>query len=225
MGIAFFDLDKTLIADNSARLYIWKLYQQRDISLLQLLQASYWIAKYHLGFTNIEDFIKRGLDLLSGEDANEVQNRTNNFYHSTIKNLYRPGALLAIKAHQKLGQKIALLTSSFYELSSLVQKELHFDFCLCTRLEIDKYGYYTGKTLGPPCFGKNKVNFAKNLCHETGISLKHCTFYTDSASDIPLLAVVGRAVCVNPDPHLLARAHLKGWDIVDWGKPHEPKKS
>lgn len=221
MSIAFFDLDKTLIADNSARLYMWHLYQENDISLWQLLNASYWLGKYHLGFTNIEKVIHKSISLLSGEKAKNISQKTIAFYHDSIKNLYRPKALLAINDHKHLGEKTALLTSSFYELASLVQKDLALDFCLCTRLAIDDDGCYTGKTLGSPCFGRNKLDFAHKLCAELNIDLKDCTFYTDSASDIPLLNKVGQAICVNPDPHLLIWAKIKGWTIIDWGKPDE----
>ena len=104
MSIAFFDLDKTLIADNSARLYMWHLYQENDISLWQLLNASYWLGKYHLGFTNIEKVIHKSISLLSGEKAKNISQKTIAFYHDSIKNLYRPKALLAINDHKHFGK-------------------------------------------------------------------------------------------------------------------------
>jgi phosphoserine phosphatase len=38
--------------------------------------------------------------------------------------------------------------------------------------------------------------------------------YSDSASDIPLLAACGQAVAVNPDRRLRAHAVAAGWPIV-----------
>lgn len=225
MAIAFFDLDKTLIADNSARLWLKAQWKSRQITLPQMAVASYWLAKYHLGFTKMEEVIEKGLLMLEGEPLQTVMRLTEDFYESSIKDLYRPGAMKAIRMHRDMNHKISLLTSSFDQLSLIVQKELNLDFCLCTRLEVDKKNLYTGKTLGPACFGKNKVQFAEELCNKLNISLEDCTFYTDSASDIPLLNLVGRAVAVNPDPHLRARAQLKKWEIVDWGKPEWMKKN
>lgn len=219
MPIAFFDLDKTLLADNSAKLWLKTQWRTHQIKLPQMLFASYWLAKYHLGFTKLDAVIEKGLALLEGEEKSYVLKITENFYKSTLKGLYRPGAIEAINRHKKLGHQISLLTSSFDGLSLLVQKDLGLDHCLCTRLEVDSDGLYTGKTVGPPCFGKNKVLFAKELSESLNIPLRNCTFYTDSASDIPLLNLVGRAVAVNPDPHLRARAQMKRWDIVDWGRP------
>ncbi len=219
MSIAFFDLDKTLLADNSAKLWLKTQWKSREITIAQMLFASYWLAKYHLGFTKLDEVIEKGLLLIEGESQRKILDQTAEFYDNAIKNLYRPGALDAIKQHRAMGHILSLLTSSFDELSQIVQKELAFEHRLCTKLEVDKSGRYTGKTVGPPCFGKNKVLFATELCNKLGVSLRECTFYTDSASDIPLLHLVGRAVAVNPDPHLRARAQLYRWEIVDWGVP------
>lgn len=219
MSIAFFDLDKTLIAENSAKLWLRAQWQSRQIRLPQMIHASYWLAKYHLGFTQIGEVIEKGLSLLEGENAKDILDLAQDFYQTTLKDLYRPGALAAIQIHKELGHKVSLLTSSFDGISNLVQKDLALDHGLCTRLEVDMRGQYTGKTLGPPCFGKNKIIFAEELCESLNLHLHECTFYTDSASDIPLLNLVGRPVAVNPDPHLRARAQLKKWEIVDWGRP------
>lgn len=219
MSIAFFDLDKTLIADNSAKLWLKAQWHTRQINLPQMLRASYWLAKYHLGFTKMDEVIEKSLLLLKGENKQDIIEVTEEFYQESIRDLYRPGALTALKEHKDLGHKVSLLTSSFDGLSLLVEKDLEFDYCLCTRLEIDPRGQYTGQTIGPPCFGKNKVIFAEELCDKLNLSLHECTFYTDSASDIPLLNLVGRPVAVNPDPHLRARAQMRKWEIVDWGRP------
>lgn len=219
MSIAFFDLDKTLLAENSAKLWLRIQWHTRQINILQMIGASYWLAKYHLGFTKMDEVIEKMLQLIEGEHEGDVLKITKEFYESDLQNLYRPGALEALKKHKKLGHKVSLLTSSFDGLAELVKDDLGFDYCLCTRLQVDKRGLYTGKTIGPPCFGKNKVIFAEELCESLKTSFGNCTFYTDSASDIPLLNLVGRAVAVNPDPHLRARAQLKRWEIVDWGKP------
>ncbi len=218
MSIAFFDLDKTLIADNSAKLWLKSEWKTRSINLPQMLMASFWLGKYHLGFTQLDEVIEKGLALMQGASQSEVLKKTEDFFASTIKSLYRPGALSAIKKHREQGHKIALLTSSFDGLSELVAKDLALDHCLCTVLEVNN-GLYTGKTIGPPCFGRNKVIFARDLCYKLNTPLEDCWFYTDSASDIPLLNLVGKAVAVNPDPHLRARAQMRKWLIVDWGRP------
>lgn len=220
MAIAFFDLDKTLIAENSAKLWLRTQWRSGEIKLLAMMQASYWLAKYHLGFTKLDDVILKSLAVIEGENRHIVGMRTKEFYMSTIRHLYRPGALRAIEFHKQQGDIISLLTSSFDELASLVQEELGFEYRLCTMLEIDEYGFYTGKTVGAPCFGRNKLVAAADLCSRLNSTLADAIFYTDSASDLPVMKQVGRAVAVNPDPHLRARAQYYAWEIVDWGLPN-----
>jgi len=219
MPIAFFDLDKTVIFENSAKLWLKAEWRQGNIKLHHMIFASYWLAKYHAGFTKLDDVIEKSLSIIAGQKESEVVAQTKAFYKSTIKNLYRPGALLAIEEHKKQGHELSLITSCFDSLALLVKEDLGFNYCLSTRLEVDRYGLYTGKTIGLPCFGANKVIFAQELCNEREVKLKRCMFYTDSASDIPLMNLVGLPVAVNPDPHLRARAQLKKWAVVDWGKP------
>ncbi|MCA9507825.1 MAG: HAD family hydrolase [Myxococcales bacterium] len=219
MSIAFFDLDKTLIADNSARLWLNSQWKSRSIKFSHMMLASYWLAKYHLGFTKLDEVVEKGLALMKGESQAQVLEKTKDFFYSTIKNLYRPGALEALHKHREQGDIVSLLTSSFDGLSELVAKDLKLDHCLCTILEVDREGIYTGKTIGPPCFGRNKIIFAQDLCHKLDIPLEQCSFYSDSATDIPLLDLVGQAIAVNPDLHLRTRAQFKKWPVVDWKRP------
>lgn len=219
MSIAFFDLDKTIIADNSARLWLKSQWKNGRIKPVQMLIASYWLTKYHLGFTKMEDVIEKSLAMLKGEKESFVLSQTNEFFLSTIKNLYRPGALKTIHHHRKKGHQVALITSSFNGLAELVSDDLELNHCLSTVLETDAQGLYTGKTAGPACFGMNKAVLAKELCQKSKIPLHECSFYTDSASDIFLLNLVGKPVVVNPDPHLRAKAKFKKWQVVDWGRP------
>lgn len=220
MRIAFFDLDKTIIAENSAQLWLKAQWQRRHIKPIQMIHASYMLAKYHLGFALLDTVILKSLALLAGRSQNSVMEETSTFFFSSVKNLYRPGAVAAIEEHRDLGNTICLLTSTVSGLAMLVKRDLKLDYCLCTTLEVDKSGLYTGKTIGLPCFGRHKITYAEELCNQLNTKLKDCIFYTDSASDLPLLNLIGRAVAVNPDPHLRAQARLRKWEIVDWGRPH-----
>jgi HAD superfamily hydrolase (TIGR01490 family) len=219
MAIAFFDLDKTLIAENSAKLWLMRQWQTKQISVFNMIKASFWLTKYSLGFSNLEEMMDKSLDLVKGYCHKNIVSQTHEFYHQSIKHLYRPQALKTIDEHRKKGDVIALLTSGFDELTMLVQKDLNIDYRLCSNLEIDKEGYYTGKSIGPLCFGKNKILYAQNLCQNLKTSLDNCVFYTDSASDLPMLCAVGKAVVVNPDLRLRQIAKNKKWPIVDWGRP------
>ena len=54
------------------------------------------------------------------------------------------------------------------------------------------------------------------LREREGLDLVRCTAYSDSANDVPMLSVVGRAVAVNPDGALRKHARAVGWEIHDY---------
>lgn len=220
MTIAFFDLDKTIFSENSAKLWLKAQWRNNRIRPWQMLNASYWLTKYHLGFTKMDDVIKKSLALFKGEKESSILKETEAFFWSDLCHLYRPGALKAIDEERRRNASICLLTSSYSGLAQLVKHDLQLDFCLATNLEVDHNGFLTGNTIGLPCFGSHKIYYAEGLCSALKTSLNQCSFYTDSASDMPLLNIIGRAIAVNPDPHLRAQARLRNWQIVDWGKAH-----
>ena len=51
-----------------------------------------------------------------------------------------------------------------------------------------------------------------------GLSLEQSVAYADSASDLPMLEVVGHPVAVNPEPKLAAIARKRGWHVEQWAK-------
>lgn len=219
MAIAFFDLDKTILAENSGALWVRSELRDGFITWGQAARAWVWLTRYHLGFARLEDALLESIACLTGIVEAELKARTLTFYEREVRSLVRPGAREALELHRKRGDGLWLLTSSSSYLSEAVAAELSIDGALCNRFEVDSTGRYTGKPLGALCFGPGKVDVARRLVSERNVALADCTFYTDSASDLPMLEAVGHPVPVNPDPRLRRIAHKRGWSIVDWGRP------
>lgn len=219
MSVAFFDLDKTLLAVNSGSLWIRRELALGHMTRGQALRAGLWLVRYHLGFVTMEDAVLRAMSTLAGTDARALQERTAAFYTEQVRTLYRPGALRALEEHRAAGDRLVLLTSSTGYLSELVAEELRLDGILCNRFEVDERGLHTGRPLGAVCFGVGKRTLAESYAREAGVPLSACTFYTDSYSDLPVMEVVGRPVAVHPDHRLRREALRRGWSIVSWGVP------
>jgi HAD superfamily hydrolase (TIGR01490 family) len=219
VAIAFFDLDRTLLAANSGTLWIRSELGLGHISWFQALRATFWIARYQLGFASIEDAILTAIRTLEGSRESDIRDRTAAFYQGAVRNLFRPGARQALKYHRERGDQIVLLTSSSGYLSQLVAEELGLDAYLCNRFEVDPAGIHTGQLIGALCYGAGKLAYAKDFAAAAGVGLSQCTFYTDSFSDLPVLEAVGTPVAVNPDRRLRTEAQRRGWHVVDWGSP------
>ena len=70
----------------------------------------------------------------------------------------------------------------------------------------------TGRLDGPFCHGAGKIH---RLRAELGdVDLTDAVLYTDSSSDLPLLALVGERVVVDPDDGLREIAERQGWTIT-----------
>jgi HAD superfamily hydrolase (TIGR01490 family) len=219
VAIAFFDLDQTLLATNSAALWVKREVELGHISYAQAARAVIWLARYQLGFVEMESAVARAISMLAGTRALDLRARTRSFYDAVVRNLYRPGGLAALHAHRERGDKLVLLTSSTQYLSDLVQEELRLDAVLCNRFEVDSEGLHTGKPLGGVCFGAGKLAFAADYARGVGEQLGDASFYTDSYSDRLVLEHVGRPTAVNPDIRLRRLALKKRWPVADWGRP------
>jgi HAD superfamily hydrolase (TIGR01490 family) len=219
MAIAFFDLDLTVLARNSGALWVKSELRGGHITTWQALRAWVWLTRYHLGFARLEEAILESIASLSGALEADLKGRTLEFYERDVKHLVRPGAHQAIARHRAAGDGVWLLTTSSNYLSDAIVKALAIDGALCNRFEVDGSGRYTGRPAGPLCYGPGKVDVARRFAREHDVTLADCAFYTDSASDLPMLEVVGRPVAVNPDPRLRRVARKRGWPIADWGTP------
>ena len=76
--------------------------------------------------------------------------------------------------------------------------------------------------------GENKAVAIRELAQQRGIDLAESFSYSDSATDIPMLEVVGHAFAVNPDKELSKTAHEKEWPILSFSHPvraHDRNKS
>lgn len=216
MGIAFFDLDRTLLAVNSAKLWLRRELKNGNIARLDAMKGAAWVALYHFGYGDVERVIDRAVATLKDVPETTVRERTLRFYEEEVRPKVRPGAMRVLDQHRTSGHRLVLLTSSTPYLSAPVVHELGLDGYLCNTFEVDERGRFTGRALRPLCYGRGKVEHAKRFADELGVPLSECAFYTDSFSDLPMLEVVGEPVVVHPDPRLRREAKRRSWRVVDW---------
>ena len=218
MAVAFFDLDLTLLAVNSASLWLRREYRAGNLSTAGLLRGGLWVLAYQAGFARMEPLIEEAIAQLAGVDEKSIAERTAAFWEEEVQSLLRPGAHAAVQHHRDLGDRLVLLTSSSPYLSELARAAFDLDFVLCNRFEV-KDGVFTGKPELPLCFGPGKLVHARRYVDTLGVALSDCAFYTDSFSDRAVLDEVGTPVCVHPDRRLRRYAAQRGWPVVDWGAP------
>ena len=83
-----------------------------------------------------------------------------------------------------------------------------------TRYEVDADGRYTGKLIGGLNYGALKVEPMRRFAADHDIDLDQSFAYSDSASDLPMLDLVGNPIAVNPDAELARLARERGWRVM-----------
>ena len=218
MSVAFFDLDKTLISQNSALLWMLRQWKKGAVRYTGGLQALGWLVRYSLGWGgDSEAPLARALGGFAGASQAEILAQTKRFYEEEVRRLYRPGALEAIEQQRQAGRLRILLTSSTQYLGDLVAEDLGLEGCLANVMEVDVHGRLTGQIEGVVCYGRGKLLKAEAKLEQLNASMEACTFFTDSYADISVMEAVGNPVAVNPDIRLKRWAKARGHPIVDWG--------
>lgn len=212
---AFFDLDRTLVACNTGRLFLRDLRRRGEISLARAVRAMGWLARYHLSLIDLDAMAHKILQGLQGWSEAEFAERCDRLVEKEVLPLLQPAALRKIDEHRRAGHVLAILSTSPTYMTRPVARILGVDHALSTQLEVES-GRFTGRLVSPACFGAGKVHWAERFGRESSVDLDQSWFYTDSYSDLPMLERVGHRVIVNPDPRLRRAARQRGWAVEDW---------
>jgi HAD superfamily hydrolase (TIGR01490 family) len=218
---AFFDLDKTVIARASMVAMGRPLYREGLVSRWLLLRAV-WGQLVYLWVGADEEKLARTRDSVLRLAAGWERERVARIAHDAIEEVLEPivyaEALDLIAEHRSAGRPVYLVSASPTEIVEPLARHLGVDGCLATVAEVDDAGRYTGR-VERYCYGPEKVVAMDELASRTGIDLDECWAYSDSATDLPMLAAVGHPVAVNPDRELLRAARENGWAVRWFVRP------
>jgi HAD superfamily hydrolase (TIGR01490 family) len=215
---AFFDVDRTLVSVNTARLFLRDLRRRGEISFLRALRALGWMAKYHLSLIDLQIIAANIAEQMRGKSETEFAEQCRRWVEKEVLPLVTPGALRQIERHKAQGHVLAVLSSSPTYVTRPLAETLGIDEVLSTTFEVAD-GQFTGRLVGPACVGPGKIHWAESLGQRHDVDFAKSWFYTDSYTDLPMLERVGNPSIVNPDPRLRAAAKKRGWPVQDWMKP------
>jgi len=217
-GVAFFDLDGTLIAVNSARLYVLREFRAGRLRRRDVAKAFGFLAAYRLGVADIEEALRHALRLIEGRDEESLRRDSQRFWDEHVARYEARGARACIEAHRAAGDRVVLLTSSSAYVAEAARAHFGLEAAIATTYEVVD-GRFTGRASGTISYGEGKVTLARAYADSVGRSLATSSFYSDSRTDLPMLAAVGHPFVVAPDPRLRLAAARRGWPVLDWGGP------
>ena len=209
---AFFDMDKTLIAENSGSLYMRYRYQRGEIGGLDLLAGLGAYLQYKLGVLDIRNWTKRMMVQFRGQEEAELEREARTWFEAMVAGTIYPRAAELVREHEEKGHVVAIVSGATKFVVRPLAERLGVRHFLYTRLEVED-GRFTGRVVEPICFEEGKIYWIQHFIERHGIDLARSFFYTDSITDLPLLDLVGHPVAVNPDPFLYRTAVRRRWPV------------
>ena len=216
MALALFDLDNTLLSDDSDFLWGCFLVEKSLVDKSAYDEANqHFYAEYKKGTLDIFEFLAFSLKPLRQFTMQELSVLHNEFMEKHIKSVMTPKGIAQIQLHRDKGDFIAIITATNSFVTGPIAKAFKVDLLIATEPEIidDKY---TGQVAGTPCFQGGKITRLKQWLESTSHNLDGSTFYSDSHNDISLLEIVSTPIAVDPDDELKTIAQKRGWEIYSF---------
>jgi HAD superfamily hydrolase (TIGR01490 family) len=218
VALALFDIDRTLIAINSANSWVRHEWRGGRLSTWDAVRGAYWVGRYHLGLdAGMEEVYRDAVRLIAGQEEEAVAARTRAWFAAEIAPTVRPGALEALARHRAAGDRLVIATSSSPYAAAAAAATWGLDDVVSSAFAVVD-GRFTGE-VAALAYGPHKLTRAAEWAARAGHDLAAATFYTDSITDLALMEAVAHPVAVNPDRVLARVAAARGWPVVDWGRP------
>jgi HAD superfamily hydrolase (TIGR01490 family) len=135
-------------------------------------------------------------------------------FEDVIKPNVYPRARDLIDESRRAGCRQVLVSGALDFTMRPLAAYLGVDDVIANRLEFYR-GYATGKLAKPFVGGATKAQIMRDFAAEHAIDLAQSWAYSDSYSDFPMLAAVGRPTAVNPDFRLRSVARSYDWPVLD----------
>jgi HAD superfamily hydrolase (TIGR01490 family) len=209
---AFFDVDKTLIAENSGALYMRWRYERGRLSAWDLASGLAAYLRYKLGMLDIRAWTADAMKQFAGESERALAREAAQWFEERVAPTVYPEGAAIVRDHLAKGHVVAIVSGATKYVVKPLAERLGVKHMLYTRLEVER-GRLTGRVIEPICFEEGKVYWLQQLVDEQGIDLAKSFFYSDSVTDLPLLELVGHPVVTNPDPRLYRTAVRRHWPV------------
>lgn len=186
------------------------------MSRRQLISDGWANVKFRLRGSNDEDthaLRDRISASLKGTRVRDLERLGPDVLAGVLPRIY-PQVLEIAHRHQDEGRRAYITTAASQELAQILAQVLVLDGGIGSEFSEAVDGVYTGRPTGLFIYGEGKARAIEELAAREGIDLTQSYAYSDSASDLPMLRLVGHPAVVNPDKALLRVARAEGWEVV-----------
>ena len=213
-GIAFFDMDGTLVAGQTTLLLVQFLRKQRYRQSAVLVGTALWFLGYKAGLLRVTERSRhQGARVFAGRTVEEVDRLMDRFTDEVLAPRFISSATEAMEEHQSAGNRVVVISAALEPVVAAVCRRLGVTDYTGTVCEV-QMGTYCGRLVGASPHGDEKESVAAEYMERWGVDAAGCWAYADHGSDLALLRSVGHPVAVNPRTELLGAAREAGWPIL-----------
>ena len=224
MKLALFDLDHTLLPFDSGM--AWTRFLVERGVLPAQAEATYldYCHQYVAGTLDIH-----AMHFASVAPLAQVPRARLSQWTAEVEQAMRarvPADMLAlVRRHRDAGDVCALVTATTRFIAEPCARLFDLPHVLATEAVTQDGtpdGALTGAIDGLPCFREHKLTRVRQWLAQQRPggaadlnAFEQSWFYSDSASDLPLLQAVSHPVAVRPDERLRRHALASGWVVID----------
>ena len=220
--LAIYDMDRTItrtgtytpfLLHAALRLKPWRLVLAPFVLLPMALYAARAISRKRLKEVN------QAMLLGAAVPRADLARVAASFAEVVMKANTLPGALKQIAEDRAAGRRLVLATASYRLYVAAIAERLGFDDVIATNSLTGVGDRIMARIDGENCYGPDKLRMIEAWMHDEKIDRAaiRIRFYSDHASDAPVLEWADEAFATNPSAKLRTLAGRRGWPILDWG--------
>ncbi|EXU73778.1 HAD family hydrolase [Erwinia mallotivora] len=215
MDLALFDLDETLICEDSTGLWLRWLVSQGYAPAALLEHERALMTQYYQGTLAIEEYMHTILSPLTGMSTLTVAGWIRRFIHRDIMPRVYPAAREKLAWHKQRGDQILVISASGEHLVAPIAEQLDANGALAIGVEIVDERY-SGQIYGTMTYKAGKVTRLNEWLAQQGLAFDNIWAYSDSMNDLPMLEHADHPHVINPAEPLKQLADERGWQVCQW---------
>lgn len=216
---AFFDMDRTLINDFSAKKFMTTRLLSGNTTVKEYLTQFATAFVFAIGNRDFEILTKIAALGVKGIPEAAFVELGQHVFEDYLEETIYPESRELIQKHLAKGHKVVIISAATTYQIKPIAKALGIKDIYATEMEL-RNGKFTGR-VAEMCWGEGKARAARKSAKKFKTDLSKSYFYTDSISDIRLLKLVGNPVATNPDQKLSQTAFENNWPILRFEEPVE----
>jgi len=157
------------------------------------------------------------LELTAGWHRTEIEQLVEETLEQVADPLFYAEALTLIDEHRRERRKVFLVSASPEQIVRPIGRHIGVSDIIATRIKTDPDGFFLAE-VEQYAMGPGKAEAMLAAATRQGIDLERSYAYSDSATDLPMMELVGHPYAVNPDRELRKVANEREWPILEFSR-------